>query len=241
MQAEKSEFDLQFERWEKEFAEWKKINANHPDRTAYAKYAEEFEKVRQQLLKRREEMRLKTVTTAPPPPPDPVKESQRANFANQWNSSSDVNSPSKSSQMLPGEGFSFNQSLNQFATSSQVDFQTDSVEIFENFGETFRSKTENLESLFSSSKSAIPFLESAVPLEKEETAVNRDPDVPVVDLEMNEDNDVSDNYEFPPEKTPLTTSDPPPLPVFTVENETREIIDIRKLLDPPARYDRYDK
>lgn len=241
MQAEKSEFDLQFERWEKEFAEWKKINANHPDRTAYAKYAEEFEKVRQQLLKRREEMRLKTVTTAPPPPPDPVKDAQRANFANQWNSSSDVNSPSTSNsgQPLSSGGFSFNQSLNQFATS-QVDFQNDSVEIFENFGETFRSKTENLESLFSSNRSAIPFLESAVPLEKPKPPVVRDPDVPIVDLEKNEENEKNDNFEFPPEKT-LTTSGPPPLPVFTVENETREIIDIRKLLDPPARYDRFDK
>lgn len=236
MQAEKSEFDLQFERWEKEFAEWKKVNANHPDKTAYAKYAQEFEKVRQQLLKRREEMRLKTITTAPPPPPDPVKDAQRANFESQWNSSSDKNNPSTSSQS--SENFNFNSNMNQLKT--HVDFQNDTVEIFESFGETFKNKTENFSSLFGGSRSSIPFLESEVPQEKEKAA-EKAPEVPIVDLEVAEENVSDENYEFPPVKTPHTTNEPPQLPEFTVAGETREIIDIRKLLDPPARYDRIDK
>ncbi|XP_053948339.1 putative uncharacterized protein DDB_G0282133 [Anastrepha ludens] len=50
-------FDLQFQRWEEQFQQWKRANANHPDREMYRRYEQEFEKQRQRIMERREQMR----------------------------------------------------------------------------------------------------------------------------------------------------------------------------------------
>lgn len=47
---EELEFNEQFRKWEEEFDNWKKANANHPDKTAYKQYEQQFESVRQKLL-----------------------------------------------------------------------------------------------------------------------------------------------------------------------------------------------
>uniref|UniRef100_A0A0A1WSQ0 YLP motif-containing protein 1 n=1 Tax=Zeugodacus cucurbitae TaxID=28588 RepID=A0A0A1WSQ0_ZEUCU len=52
-------FDLQFQRWEEQFEQWKLANANHPDREMYRRYEQEFEKQRQRIMERREQMRLR--------------------------------------------------------------------------------------------------------------------------------------------------------------------------------------
>lgn len=52
-------FDDQFKKWEEEFECWKKQNANHPDKKAYAEYEKKFTDVRAKLLERREQMRRK--------------------------------------------------------------------------------------------------------------------------------------------------------------------------------------
>jgi hypothetical protein len=254
IQKEKTEFDLQFEKWENEFEKWKRENANHPDRNAYDRYAEEFEKVRLQLLKRRNEMRQKTL--APPsPPPDPHKEVKRKTFENQWNASSSTatstitsNEPSTSKQSFnSGNGNfsgSFNQSLNEFMSTSQIDFQSDNIDNFDVFGEQLKSKSDNLESLFGSNRSSIPFLDSVViQPEKEMPKVDEKPNFPTVVLDgydEDENQEIDDNFEFPDEKI-SPTNEKPPMPKFFIDGEIREIIDIRKLLDPPARYDRVEK
>lgn len=255
MQVEKTEFDLQFEKWENEFENWKRENANHPDRMAYDRYAQEFEKVRVQLLKRRNEMRQKMM--APPsPPPDPAKDLQRKSFESQWNASTKIanQEPSTSTQSSfsrgafseGGNNLNFNQSLNEFMSTSQIDFQSDNIENFDVFGEQLKTKSDNLESLFNSNRSSIPFLDSSIQPEKEKPKVEEKPKFPIVVLDgyeddENQDNDDGDkNFEFPPEKA-SSTAETPPMPKFTIPGENKEIIDIRKLLDPPARYDRVDK
>jgi predicted acetyltransferase len=48
---EELEFNEQFQKWEREFDQWKKANVNHPDKVAYKSYEDQFEQVRKQLLK----------------------------------------------------------------------------------------------------------------------------------------------------------------------------------------------
>ncbi|XP_030381895.1 trithorax group protein osa isoform X1 [Scaptodrosophila lebanonensis] len=50
-------FDRLFDQWEKQFEDWKRANANHPDRDEYRRYEEEFEKQRRRIAERREQMR----------------------------------------------------------------------------------------------------------------------------------------------------------------------------------------
>uniref|UniRef100_A0A336MJY0 YLP motif-containing protein 1 n=1 Tax=Culicoides sonorensis TaxID=179676 RepID=A0A336MJY0_CULSO len=57
---EEKYFDEQFRKWEEEFNCWKKQNANHPDKQAYANYEKKFLEVRTKLLERREQMRRKS-------------------------------------------------------------------------------------------------------------------------------------------------------------------------------------
>jgi hypothetical protein len=54
LSQEEIEFNEQFQKWEKEFDQWKKANVNHPDKEAYKRYEDQFELVRAQLLKVRQ-------------------------------------------------------------------------------------------------------------------------------------------------------------------------------------------
>ncbi|KAH8274454.1 hypothetical protein KR026_007828 [Drosophila bipectinata] len=54
---DEASFDRLFNQWEKQFEDWKKANANHPDREEYHRYEEEFEKQRRRIAERREQMR----------------------------------------------------------------------------------------------------------------------------------------------------------------------------------------
>lgn len=50
-------FDAQFCKWEEQFMNWKRDNANHPDRKAYNDYEKKMEECRAKLVARREEIR----------------------------------------------------------------------------------------------------------------------------------------------------------------------------------------
>lgn len=52
-------FDIQFQKWEDQLAEWKRSNANHPDRNQYNDFVMKMEDCRKQLLQRRETLRQK--------------------------------------------------------------------------------------------------------------------------------------------------------------------------------------
>ncbi|XP_034473483.1 transcription factor mef2A isoform X3 [Drosophila innubila] len=54
---DEASFDRLFDQWEKQFEDWKRANANHPDRDEYRRYEEEFEKQRRRIAERREQMR----------------------------------------------------------------------------------------------------------------------------------------------------------------------------------------
>ncbi|XP_001991183.2 uncharacterized protein DDB_G0283357 [Drosophila grimshawi] len=56
-QQQELSFDRLFNQWEKQFEDWKRANANHPDRDEYRRYEEEFEKQRRRIAERREQMR----------------------------------------------------------------------------------------------------------------------------------------------------------------------------------------
>ncbi|XP_014102438.2 uncharacterized protein DDB_G0283357 [Bactrocera oleae] len=69
-------FDLQFQRWEQQFEQWKLANANHPDREMYRRYEQEFEKQRQRIMERREQMRLRKLQQMDKKPDTGDKEAQ---------------------------------------------------------------------------------------------------------------------------------------------------------------------
>lgn len=50
-------FDEQFRKWEEQFMNWKRDNANHPDRRAYLDYESKMEECREKLLQKRTEIR----------------------------------------------------------------------------------------------------------------------------------------------------------------------------------------
>lgn len=50
-------FDIQFQKWEDQLAEWKRNNANHPDRNQYNDFITKMESCRKQLLQRRASLR----------------------------------------------------------------------------------------------------------------------------------------------------------------------------------------
>ncbi|XP_046867351.1 probable cyclin-dependent serine/threonine-protein kinase DDB_G0292550 isoform X1 [Drosophila willistoni] len=50
-------FDRLFYQWEQQFENWKRENANHPDREEYRRYEEEFEKQRRNIAEKCEQMR----------------------------------------------------------------------------------------------------------------------------------------------------------------------------------------
>lgn len=52
-------FDIQFQKWEDQLAEWKRNNANHPDRNQYNDFVMKMEGCRKQLMQRRESFRQK--------------------------------------------------------------------------------------------------------------------------------------------------------------------------------------
>ncbi|XP_013114584.2 putative uncharacterized protein DDB_G0282133 isoform X1 [Stomoxys calcitrans] len=54
---DEEKFDRQFKQWEEQFEDWKRANANHPDREMYKRYEQEFEKQRTRIMERREQMR----------------------------------------------------------------------------------------------------------------------------------------------------------------------------------------
>lgn len=72
-------FEENFQKWENQLAEWKRTNANHPDRNLYNDFVMKMERCRQQLLQRRETLRQKRLdrirneqtveTTQSNPPP----------------------------------------------------------------------------------------------------------------------------------------------------------------------------
>ncbi|XP_073830067.1 ZAP3 isoform X2 [Musca autumnalis] len=78
-------FDRQFKQWEEQFEDWKRANANHPDREMYERYEQEFEKQRKRIMERREQMRRRKMermgldpNQAPPPGNNPYsRESSR--------------------------------------------------------------------------------------------------------------------------------------------------------------------
>ncbi|XP_055544894.1 uncharacterized protein LOC129729984 isoform X2 [Wyeomyia smithii] len=103
--AEELAFDEQFRKWEEEFDNWKRKNANHPDKATYREYEKKFEDCRKKLVERREYLKKKRLAEAaavaaaaaaanaqksaapvsvpvvqsrfsqPPPPPPPPEES----------------------------------------------------------------------------------------------------------------------------------------------------------------------
>lgn len=52
-------FDISFQKWEDQLAEWKRNNANHPDSYQYNEFVTKMEGCRQQLLQRRHKLRQK--------------------------------------------------------------------------------------------------------------------------------------------------------------------------------------
>ncbi|XP_039958720.1 putative uncharacterized protein DDB_G0282133 [Bactrocera tryoni] len=72
-------FDLQFQRWEEQFEQWKLANANHPDREMYRRYEQEFEKQRQRIMERREQMRLRKLQQIDKKPDTGDKRAQDGN------------------------------------------------------------------------------------------------------------------------------------------------------------------
>lgn len=54
--SEQLAFDLEFTKWEKAFADWRRDFANHPDRKAYHEYEQKFLNVRQNLLSKKVEL-----------------------------------------------------------------------------------------------------------------------------------------------------------------------------------------
>ncbi|XP_058452631.1 YLP motif-containing protein 1-like [Malaya genurostris] len=62
--AEELAFDEQFRKWEEEFDNWKRKNANHPDKATYREYEKKFEDCRKKLVERREYLRKKRIAEA---------------------------------------------------------------------------------------------------------------------------------------------------------------------------------
>lgn len=56
---EEKSFDIQYQKWEDSFMEWKQNNANHPDNNRYNDFVEKMEGCRKQLLLKREAIRQK--------------------------------------------------------------------------------------------------------------------------------------------------------------------------------------
>ncbi|XP_058825718.1 uncharacterized protein LOC131685786 isoform X2 [Topomyia yanbarensis] len=62
--AEELAFDEQFRKWEEEFDNWKRKNANHPDKSTYREYEKKFEDCRKKLVERREYLKKKRLAEA---------------------------------------------------------------------------------------------------------------------------------------------------------------------------------
>lgn len=54
---EEIQFDINYQKWEDQLAEWKRNNANHPDRNQYNDFVSKMEGCRKQLLLKRESLR----------------------------------------------------------------------------------------------------------------------------------------------------------------------------------------
>ncbi|CRK97763.1 CLUMA_CG011143, isoform A [Clunio marinus] len=233
---EEIDFDEQFKKWEEEFDKWKHANVNHPDKNAYRQYEQQFEAVRQKLLKRRQEMQKKKMDEKA----SAIKTAEQLKFESQWQAgpSQDKNKnplkPLGESTIVTSSASSTQIPINQFKLvnpipNSSNDYSQDDF-IDESFEDSHSNamSTKNFGNL---GKGNIPGLDlvSLVPA-RSSTTNNQE----VRDSEMICDDDEQEEEHYEPPKVS------PPLPVFK-STPNRFVININEFLETPGRSKRPEK
>lgn len=109
---EEINFDIQYQKWEDRLAEWKRNNANHPDRNQYNDFLTKMEVCREQLLQRRESIRQKRLD----------RNAQLAqNLQNQNPSPQAMNKNESPAECLDQD----QENVNQVSTTATNDFGSD--------------------------------------------------------------------------------------------------------------------
>lgn len=111
-------FEAQFRKWEDSFMEWKRNNANHPDRNQYNEFVEKMEGCRRQLQQRREMLRKKHLDSKRDAQLPDSKQSEQQSKPNKENDKIESTRAAEPSTKLPNESHPIPPSANLFTNRS---------------------------------------------------------------------------------------------------------------------------